>query len=150
MLSTKSSATRQNPHLPITLACLNNGHSYDLHTCCVGVRSSSKPNLVPARPLCSRSATWKSSFVINLSSTTSRRALVIKVEAREVVGCCHMAAMTLTRSLIWPCNSSVLSCYTSSFSVSPSLASNPMRGRLSLRSSCLGTSARVSIARLTT
>jgi hypothetical protein len=33
--------------------------------------------------------------------------------------------------------------------VSPSLVSKPVRRRLSLRSSCLGTSARVSTARLT-
>jgi hypothetical protein len=32
----------------------------------------------------------------------------------------------------------------------PSLASKPLRHRLSLRSSCLGVSARVSTARLTT
>jgi hypothetical protein len=34
--------------------------------------------------------------------------------------------------------------------VSPSLASKPTRRRLSLRSFCLGASARVSIAQLTT
>jgi hypothetical protein len=44
----------------------------------------------------------------------------------------------------------VLNRCTSSFLVSPSLASKPMRQRLSLWSSYLGVSARVSTTRLTT
>jgi len=148
--STKSSTARQNVCLPAAFFSLNNGHSSDLRACYVGVRSSSRPNLVPARPLRPHNAAWQSSLIINLSSTAPRCVLVVKVEAREVPGCCRVAATTLTRSLIWPCNSSVLSCCTSSFSVLPSLASKPVKCRLSLRSSCLGTSARVSTARLTT
>jgi hypothetical protein len=56
----------------------------------------------------------------------------------------------LARSLIWPCNNFVLSCCISSFLVSPSLTSKAVRRRLSLHSSYLGASAKVSIARLTT
>jgi hypothetical protein len=44
----------------------------------------------------------------------------------------------------------VLNRCTNSFSVSPSLASKLMKCKLSLHSSYLGTSTRVSIARLTT
>ncbi len=116
----------------------------------MGVRSSSKPNLVFARPLRPCSVTWQSSLVANLSSTAPGRALGIEAKAHAVVGCHHMAVTTLARSLIWLCNSSMFSCYSSSFSVSPSLASKPVRCRLSLRSSYLGVSAKVSIARLTT
>jgi hypothetical protein len=68
------------------------------------------------------------------------------VEACAVAGHCHVVAMTLVHNFIWPCNSSVLSCYTSSFLVSPSLASKPMRCRLNLCSSYLGALARVSTA----
>ncbi len=126
----KSSAARQNARLPAALASSNSGHNFDLCACCVGVRSSSRPNLVPARPLCPCSAAWRSSFVVNLSSTAPRRALAIEVEACKVAGCCCLATTTLTHSLIWPRNSSVLSRCTSSLSVSPSLASKPVRCRL--------------------
>jgi len=134
----KSSAARQNAHLHAALASLNNGHSSDLRACCVGVRSSSRPNLVPVRPLCPRSAAWQSSLIANLSSTAPRRALAVKVEACEVAGRYRVAATTLTHNFIWPCNNSVLSRYTSSFSVSPFLTSKPVRRRLSLRSSLFG------------
>jgi hypothetical protein len=60
------------------LASLNSGHNSDLRACCVGVRSSSRPNLVPARPLHPCSVTWRSSLVANLSSTALRRALAIE------------------------------------------------------------------------
>ncbi len=148
--STKSLATCQNARLPTTLASLNSGHSSDLRAYCVGVRFSSWPNLVHARPLHPRSAAWQSSLVANLNSTTPGRVFVVEVEACKVAGGCCLATTTLTRNLIWPYNSSVLSYCTSSFSVLPSLASKPMRRKLSLRSSCLGASARVSTARLTT
>ncbi len=112
MPSMKSSTARQKVCLPATLASLNNDHSSDLHVCCVGVRSSSRPNLVLVRPLRLRSPAWRSSLIVNLSSTVSGHAPTTKVEAHEVVGCCHMVATTLTRSLIWPCKSSVLNCFT--------------------------------------
>ncbi len=140
----KSSTARQKARLLATLASLNNGHSSDLRACCVGVRSLSKPSFVLARPLRPRSATWRSSFVANLSNTTPGRVPVIKVEARVVTGHCRMAAMTLKCNLIWPYNTFVLSCCTCSFLVSSSLALKPMRCRLSLRSSCLGVSVKVS------
>ncbi len=62
----------------------------------------------------------------------------------------YVATMTLACSFIWPCNNSMLSRCTSSFLVSPSLASNHVRCKLSLRFSCLGASARVSTTWLTT
>ncbi len=150
MSSTKSLAAPQNERLLVAFTSLNNGHNSDLRACCVGVRSSSRPNLVPVRPLRPHNATWQSSLVANLSSTALGRVLAIEVEAREVACCCRLVVTTLTCSLIWPCNNFVLSHCTSSFSVSPSLASKPVRRRLSLRSFCLGASAKVSIARLTT
>ncbi len=146
----KSSTARQDARMLAALASLNSGHSSDLRACYVGVRFSSKPNLVHVKPLRPRSTAWRSSFVVNLSSTAPGCMLAIKVEAHEVAGHCRVAATTLTRSLIWPCDNSVLNRYTSSFSVSPSLASKPVRRRLSLCSSCLGASTTVSIARLTT
>jgi hypothetical protein len=143
---TKSLAARQNARLPATLASLNSGHNSNLRTYCVGVRSSSRPNLVLAKPLHPRSVAWRSSLVANLSSTTPGRALAVEVDAREIAGHCRVAVTTLTCSLIWPCNNFVLSRYTRSFLVSPSLASKPMRHRLSLHFSCLGVLARVSTA----
>ncbi len=140
----KSSVARQKAHLLAALASLNSGHSSDLHACCAGVRSSSRPSFVPARPLHAQSAAWRSSLVENLSNTAPGCAPAVEVEACVVTGHYRVAAMTLTCSLIWPCNTSVLSRCTSSFSVSPSLASKPARHRLSLRSSCLGVSAKVS------
>jgi hypothetical protein len=74
----------------------------------------------------------------------------VGTEVYVVLGQCRVAATTLVRSLIWPCNSFVLSHYTSSFSVSPSLVSEFVRRRLSLCSSYLGVSAKVSTAQLTT
>ncbi len=145
MPSTKSLATHQKARLPAALASLNNSHRSDLRTCCVGARSSSKPNLVPARPLHLRSVAWRSSFVLNLSSTMSGCALAIEVEARAIAGCYRVVAMTLVPNLIWPCNSSMLSHCTNSFLVSPSLALKFVRRKLNLRSFYLGTSAKVSI-----
>lgn len=132
------------------LASLNNGHSSDLRACCVGMRFSSRPNLVPTRPLCLHSAAWRSSLIANLSSTALRHAPIIGAEACVVASCCHVTAITLACNLIWPYNSFVLNHCTNSFSVSPSLALKLVRRRLSLRSSYLGMSTRVSIARLTT
>ncbi len=146
MLLMKSSVARQKARLPTALASLNNDHSSNLRACCAGVRSSSTPSFVPGRPLRPRSAAWRSSFVANLSNTAPGRAPAVEVEAHVVIGRYRVAAMTLARSLIWPCNTSVLSRCTSSFSILPSLASKPVRRRLSLRSSCLGVLAKVSIA----
>ncbi len=146
----KSSATRQKARLPVALTSLNNGHNFDLHGCYVGMRSLSRPNMVPTRPLRPRNTAWWSSIVANLNNTASGSMLAIGVEARVVACHYHMAMTTLVRNLIWICNSSMLSHYTSSFSVSPSLTSKPVKCRLSLCSSCLGASTRVSIAWLTT
>ncbi len=132
--------------LPAALASLNNNHSSELCACCARMRSSSRPSFVSARPLRPRNAAWQSSLVANLSNTAPGRAPTVKVEARVITSYCRVAAMTLARSLIWPCNTSVLSRCINSFSVSPSLASKPVRHRLSLRSSCLGVSAKVSTA----
>jgi len=132
------------------LAFLNNSHSFDLCTCCAGMKSLSRANLVPAMALCPCSAAWRSSLVANFSSIALRRAPIAEAEAHVVASRCCVVTTTLVRNLIWPCNSSVLSRCTSSFSVSPSLASKPVRCKLSLRSSCLGASTRVSTARLTT
>ncbi len=146
----KSSAARQKVCLLTALASLNNGHSSDLHACCMGMRFSSRPSFVPIKPLRPRSTAWRFSLVANLSSTAPERAIVVEVEARVVVGCYRMAVLTLVRSLIWPYNNFVLSCCTNSFLVSPSLALKPMRRRLNLCSSSLGVSTRVSTAWLTT
>jgi hypothetical protein len=54
----KSSTVRQKAHLPTALASLNNDHGSNLCTYCVGVRFSSKPNLILAKPSHPRSATW--------------------------------------------------------------------------------------------
>jgi hypothetical protein len=150
MSSTKSLVVCQKARLFVALASLNNGHSSGLCACYANVRSSPRPNLVPTKPLHVRSTTWRSSLIANLSSTTSRRMLVIGAEAHTVVGYCRMAVTTLVRNFIWPYNSSVLNHYTNSFSVSPSLASKPVRRRLSLRSSYLGASTRVSTTWFTT
>jgi cellulose synthase/poly-beta-1,6-N-acetylglucosamine synthase-like glycosyltransferase len=74
----------------------------------------------------------------------------VGTEVYVVLGRCRMVATTLACNLIWPYNSFVLSHYTSSFSVSPSLVSKLVRRRLSLCSSYLGVSAKVSTAQLTT
>jgi hypothetical protein len=105
----------QKVHLPTSLASLNNDHNFDLRTCYVGVRFSSRPNLVPTKPLRLRIVAWRSSLVVNLSSTTLGRAPVAKAEACAVIGHCRVATTTLARNLIWPCNNSVLSCCTNSF-----------------------------------
>jgi hypothetical protein len=120
MSSTKSSIARQKACVVAALASFNNGHSSNSRNCCVGVRSLSRPNLVPTRPLHLRNVTWRSSLVANLSSTALGCALAANVEARVVVGHCHMVMTTLARSLIWPSNSYVFNCCTSCFSVSPS------------------------------
>ncbi len=73
-----------------------------------------------------------------------------KVEACTITNCYHVAMTTLARSLIWPYNNPVLSHYTSSFSISASLALKPMKRGLSLCYSYLGVLARVSTTRLTT
>ncbi len=142
----KNSAARQKARLFATLASLNNDHSSDLRACYARVRSSSRPSFVVTKPLHPRSAAWRSSFVTNLNNTTPMHAPTVEVEACVVTVRCHVTAMTLVLSLIWPCNSYVLSHCTSSFSISPSLALKPVRRRLSLRSSCLGVLAKVSIA----
>jgi hypothetical protein len=77
------------------------------------------------------------------------RVTIVGVEACTMVGHCRVATITLTH-FIWPYNSSMLSCCTNSFSVSPSLTSKLVKRKLNLRSSYLGTSARVSTTRLTT
>jgi len=141
---------RQKVRLPTTLASLNSDHSFDLRAYYVGMRSSSRPNLVPPRPLHFRNIAWRSLFVVNLNSTTLGRTPAIEMEAHAIAGRCNVVMMTLAHNLIWPCTSSVLSHYTSSFSVSPSLASKPMKHRLNLHYFWLGTSTKVSIARLTT
>ncbi len=58
--------------LPTALASFNSGHNFDLRACCVGMKSSFRPSLVPVRPLSPHSAAWWSSFVVNLNNTTSR------------------------------------------------------------------------------
>ncbi len=134
----------------VALASLNNSHTSSLRACCANVRSSSKPNLVPARPLRLRSTTWRSSLVVNLISTASRHMLVVGAEAHTMAGRYCVAMTTLAHNFISPCNSFVLSHYTNSFSVSPSFASKLMKRKLNLHSSCLGASTRVSTTRLTT
>jgi hypothetical protein len=52
----KSLATRQKVRLLTAFASLNNGHNFDLRTCYAGVKSSSKPIFVPAKPLRLQSA----------------------------------------------------------------------------------------------
>ncbi len=139
----KSSAPRQKARLRAASASLNNGHSSNLRAYCARMRSSSRPSFVPVKPLRLRSVAWRSSLVANLSNTTPGRAPAVEVEARVIIGRCRVVTMTLARSFIWPCNSSVLSCCTSFFSISPSLVSKPVRGKLNLRSSYLGVSAKV-------
>ncbi len=72
-----------------------------------------------------------------------------KVLVRALKWFCCVVATTLACNLIWPCNNSVFSRCTNYFSVSPSLASKPVRCNLNLHSSYLGASARVSTSRLT-
>ncbi len=141
---------RQKVRLPATLASLNSGHSFDLCACCVGVRSSSRPSLVPAKPLCTHSTVWRSSLIVNLSNTTLGHAPIVRPEVHAVTSHYHVVVTTLARSLMWSYNNFMLSRCTNSFSVSPSLASKPMRRNLNLCSSCMGVSVRVSIAQLTT
>jgi len=136
--------------LPAVLASLNNGHSSNLRAYCTGVSSSSKPSFVPTKPLHPRSVAWQFSFIVNLSSTALRCALAAEVETHTVANRCHVAMTTLACSLIWCCNNFVLNHCTSSFSVSPSLASKPVKRKLNLHSPCLGMSTRVSTAHLTT
>ncbi len=140
---------RQKARLPAALASLNNGHSFDLCTCCVGVKSSSKPNLVFAMPLCPHSTAWRYLFVTNLSNTTSWCTLTVEAEVLAITGRYCMVVITLARNFIWPYNSFVLSRCTSSFLISPSLASKPVKWRLNLCSSCLGMSTRFSTTWLT-
>ncbi len=85
-----------------------------------------------------------------MTSTTPGRATTVKAEAYIVAGYYGVVVTILTHNLIWPCNNYLLNHYTNSFLVSPSLASKPVKRMLSLHSSCLGTLARVSTARLTT
>jgi hypothetical protein len=136
--------------LPTALASLNNGHSFDLRAYCTGVSSSSKPSFVLAKPLHPQSVAWRFSFMVNLNSTAPGRAFAAEVEAHTVANRCHVAMTTLACSLIWCCNNSVLNRCTSSFSVSPSLASKLVRRKLNLHSLCLGMSTRVSTTHLTT
>ncbi len=149
----KSSAMCQKARLPAALASLSNGHSSDLHACCVGMRFLSRPNLVPAMPSPSQCG-----LVILVHCELKQHCVkarachlpIARTKARAIADYCQVATTTLAHNLIWPSNSSVLSRYMNSFLVSPSLASKPMRRKLSLCSSCLGTSVRVSIAQLTT
>jgi hypothetical protein len=141
---------RQKARLPVALASLNNGHISDLHVCCASVRSSSRPSLVLVRPLCPHNAAWRSSLIANLNNIVPGRAPAIEAKARTVTGCYRVVATTLVCSFIWRYSSSMLSHCTNSFLGSPSLVSNPVRHRLSLRPSCLGVLARVSTAWLTT
>ncbi len=75
MPSTKNSTAHQKVRLLATLASLNSGHSSNLHACCVGVKSSSRPNLVPTRQGHPRSMAWRSSLIANLNSTAPRCVL---------------------------------------------------------------------------
>ncbi len=134
----------------VALASLNNGHNFDLRACCASVRSSSKPSLVPTRPLRPCNVAWRSSLVVNLNSIVSKCTHIVEVETFAIIGRCCIVVMTLACNLIWPYNSSMLSCYTKYFSVSLSLASKAVRCKLSLRYSCLGVSTKVSTTWLTT
>jgi len=116
----KSLVVCQKVHLPTTLASLNSGHSSNLCACYVGVRSLSRPNLVPTRPSHLRNAAWQFSLVANLNSITLRRTPTTKAEAHIVAGHCCVAVTTLARNFTWPYNNFVLSRCTSSFSISPS------------------------------
>ncbi len=130
MSLTKNSTTHQKARLPATLASLNNGHIFNLRAYCVGVRSSSKSNLVHTKPLHPHNAFWRSLLVMNLSNTSPRHVPTTEGEARAVVGHCHVAVMTLACNFIQPRSSFMLSNCTSSFSVSPSLASSLVRRKL--------------------
>ncbi len=146
----KSLVARQKACLLAALASLNNNHSSNLHAYYTSMKSSSRPNLVPTRPLRTCSMAWWSSHITNLSSIVTKHMPTTEVEARAVTGRYHVVTMTLAHNFIWPCNNFMLSHYNSSFLVSPSLASKPVKRRLNLCSSCLGVLTRVSIARLTT
>jgi hypothetical protein len=146
----KSSVVRQKARLPVALAFLNNSHNFDLCAYCTGMRFSSRPSLVPTKPLCPHCAAWRSSLIMNLNNPMSGRMLVVGAEAHTTTSRCGMAMTTLACSFIWPCNSFVLNHCTSSFSILLFLASKLVRRKLNLRSSCLGTSVRVSTTRLTT
>ncbi len=146
----KISVVRQEVRLLVALASLNNGHSSDLCACYAGVKFSSRPRSVLAKPLRPQSAAWQSSLVANLNNIALGRTPTTKVEARTIAGRSHVVMTTLVRSLIWPYNNFVLSRYTSFFSILPSLALKPMRRKLNLHSSYLSASARVSTTQLTT
>jgi hypothetical protein len=146
----ESLATHQKARLLVALASLNNNHSFGLRACYASVKSSSKPNLVLVRPLRLHSTAWWSSLVANLNSIALRHTFVIGVDAHIMAGHCCVATTTLAHNFIWPYNSFVLSCCTNSLSVSPSLASKPMRRKLNLRSSYLDASTRVSTTQMTT
>ncbi len=93
---------RQKVRLLATLASLNSGHSSNLRACCVDVRFSSKPNLVPARPLCPRSTAWQSSLVANLNNIASRHTVDHKVtndrEKRNVLdGHLHLGQLRINK-----------------------------------------------------
>lgn len=140
----ESSTTHQKVCLLAALASLNNGHNFNLHNYYVGMKSSSKPSLVPTKPLRSRSTTWQSSLVTNLSSIMLRCTPTAEAKAHTTTSCYHVAVTTLAHSFIWPCNNFVLSNCTSSFLVSPSLALKFVKCKLNLCSSYLGMSAKVS------
>ncbi len=82
------------------------------------MKSSSRPNLVLAKPSRPRSMAWRSSFVANLSTIAPKRMPAAKVKALEVVGHYRVAATTLVHNLIWLSKSSMLSHCMSSFLVS--------------------------------
>ncbi len=142
MLLMKSSAACQKACLLAALASLNNDHNSDLCARYAGIGFLCRRSFVPARHLPPQSAAIWFSFIANLSNTTPLRAPVAELEARVTVDRYCVAVTTSACSLIWPCNNPVLSRCTIFFSISPSLALKFVRCRLSLRSSCLGASAR--------
>ncbi len=99
--------------LPTALASLNSGHNSDLCAYCVDVRSLSRPNMIPTKPLHPRSTAWRSSFVANLNNITLGHMPIIKVEVCIIASRCCVAVMTLACNVIWPCNNSLLNRCTS-------------------------------------
>ncbi len=118
----KSLVARQKARLPATLASLNNGHNFDLCACCVGMKSSFRPSLVPTKPLRLRSVAWWFSLVANFNNIVPGCAPIVWANALSVPGHCRVVTTNLAHNLIWPCNIYVLNRCTNSFLVLPSLA----------------------------
>ncbi len=97
-------------------------------------------------------AAWPGDLCLLRTWVALRSKCAPTIEAKDctMAGRCCMVATTLVHSFIWPCNNSMLIHCTSSFLVLPSLALKPVRWMLSLHSSYLGASARVSITQQTT